>query len=581
MAQLIVKNIPFADGPLLEGQAKIEWLQNGVDCLSGAAFKGGHDGPLNRYPYQIFLNTKALAENDVKITNAFNIMDTRLTDVEHNLGVISSGDIVETINDMADRVTGMEVTLDVTTNDIIYLNNVADSVQSNLGEYDPTQDNTFRTVRKDLVFLKKEMGNYPGFDYNGNTVPEAPAGGMKKRIIVNSEAINAHDRRITALEKNWADSNVGSLTIKVDALRSELGPTPTTPGTPNVYERLDILSRDIKSHNTETDKIKSAIDFSNETTIAVRVKDLEVRTNQIDQQVNGDRGVTSRVTSIERVLGSAPMARPVTDEVIRLGTAVDNLNTVVGESQSEGLQYAVITLNSKVGIGQTTPTPDSILGRLDTLSGTVDIHSGEIGTLKGIVGDQSSQTGLVPAVSAIAIDLYGPDDVSGIKKDVADLKSQKFEDAPVDGLYYVRTQGSWQQVPKAVIRTALVAPFDQTVTDEWAALDMAATSVLTARSIERTGNNFVIGDKGAFEMAVEIKIDAAHADKVFELQFMINGTKTVDVIDSIIDSRGAKMLSGKALLQIEKSDTVTVNIKSADNPGDITVESLTVAITPL
>ncbi|CAM0070609.1 fibritin neck whisker [Vibrio phage F86] len=235
-------------------QTRINWAKNG-ESINGASGDTTSDGVLNRAPVEIqenvlnsHHNTKAQQVTIETLVDTVNELTggedadlgTRISTNEYDIEVLQT----QTTNIIADVGTPsnsdtLATGLHRTTEDII----------SDVGVRNPqdmpndVENND--TVRKDLYFIKRRIGNDRNYDVNGNLVPDTVPTGMKYQIdelynrvaTVNQEigedsqpsTING---RISELEQN---SQAGS----VAEIRNELGDSEDAVEGRTVYLRLD------------------------------------------------------------------------------------------------------------------------------------------------------------------------------------------------------------------------------------------------------------------------------------------------------------------------------------------------------
>lgn len=127
-----------------------------------------------------------------------------------------------------------------TQNKVAQLTLSVNAQNDEIGEYNPEKDPKHRTIRNDIIYIKKEVGSYPGFNVDGDVDPSSTGTGLKYRVLSNQRAISMQETRITKLEDDWALSEVGQLTEEVKELRAEMGDSGLAT-TRSIYARIKIL----------------------------------------------------------------------------------------------------------------------------------------------------------------------------------------------------------------------------------------------------------------------------------------------------------------------------------------------------
>lgn len=188
MSTIDLTPLPYVNGLPDEGQSRVNWIKNGEE-LTGASTKNGVDGNLNRGPVQVQQNVEVLDGNIVVVRNSLEQSNVRIKNVEDALGVIGDVDVVKQIglNTSAIKVLQSDTEGLKTTSDDHGLR--ITHIEEDVGEYDPSRDSVYRPVREDLLWIKTELGAYPGQDINGMSIPMAPALGLKKRVIDTAKAV--------------------------------------------------------------------------------------------------------------------------------------------------------------------------------------------------------------------------------------------------------------------------------------------------------------------------------------------------------------------------------------------------------
>ncbi len=295
-------------------QTRINWAKNG-ESINGASGDTTSDGVLNRAPVEIqenvlnsHNNTKAQQATIETLVDTVNELTggedadlgTRISANEYDIEVLQTQTAnittdVGTPSDETTLATGLHRVTEDTVADIGVRNpqDVPNDVENN------------DTVRKDLYFIKRRIGNDRNYDVNGNLVPDTAPTGMKYQIddlynrvaTVNQEigedsqptTING---RITDLEQN---SQAGSVT----EIRNELGDSADAVEGRTVYLRLDDIESAQADIVVDITTIETAI-TAPDTGLTARVQVIEGE--QITSQAQLDAN-TLTITSVSSDIG--------------------------------------------------------------------------------------------------------------------------------------------------------------------------------------------------------------------------------------------------------------------------------------
>lgn len=452
---LELKNLPYVDGYPEADQKRIPWVRNG-ECLDGATTKYGNDGTLNGAPLGIQRNVERLEENSELTKDALNVVIDNVNNINEALDAGSDVSIIQQVSKNKENIEILQVHMQFAEDNIGDLYTDTEFLKEDLGVYDPATDGYYRPVRDDIVFLKKEIGQYPDQDINGQSKPGAEATGMKRRIINNSSAIVSHAIRIKTLEDNYTDSDVGSLSIKINELRTELGPKASSVGKPDVYTRLDSLDSITDISKESIDEIKEAIGLGSGASINTRMNSAESKLSVIDSNLNTPiTGLNPKVTSIESAIGTSSEASTINGRLFRLREDHTALAFIVGNDSSSGLRGQVAWMSETIG-ASVNPAPTSIQGRLTSVTNMATISASDIQDIQVEIG--TNQTGLKGSVLTLTRQMNGINpngstvEERGVVNSVKILETRTanvISDAPADGLMYARKDANWVVVPSA------------------------------------------------------------------------------------------------------------------------------------
>ncbi|AHJ87002.1 fibritin neck whiskers [Salmonella phage STP4-a] len=456
-----LKPLPFVNGLPEEGQQRINWIKNGEE-LGAASTKFGTDGELNRGPNQVQSNVVVIDENVRKLAEASTEMSAQISTINSVLEVSGNTEALSQIGKNTTDIGLLKQSTTTIQDGVLELDTRVSFIEEDVGVFNPSLDTLQRPIRDDLYWIKKEMGQYPGQDINGQAVTGNEATGMKRRIINNSSAINNNNERLSKLEKSFSDSDVGSLTSEVTSIREELGPKPTGTIDP-IYSRLTKMNGSIGGLAINMEDVMDSIGYNSGVTSIIGL----VNTNTSDivsingKLSNSTTGVIPRLDIVEAKIGDDASTNSINGRIKTNTNSINNLNQIVGADTSSGLRGQVAWINQTVGIvpSGSSPSPTSVIYRVDHLETQQDATNSsiqdlqiEIGNntegLKGQVirlnttingtssGGTVEQKGLLPTVKE------HEESINKINLDMQNL----IPEAPMDGKAYVRRDGAWVDI---------------------------------------------------------------------------------------------------------------------------------------
>ena len=412
--------IPYVDGiPTDSTQTSIKWILNG-ETLNGAKTKTTNEGSLNQAGVEIQQNTVQLETNSETQSGKINEVIDQVNLISANLSAISDEDVVkkldqavEDIDKLKVDVSAVELTTDSHTLKI-------KTIQDEIGEYDPATDPKHRTLRKDIIFLKNDLGAYAGFDVNGDVDPNSTGSGLKYKVMQNALAVSIQEGRLTKLEDEWAISDVGHLTQELIDLRNEVGPKFMMTPEP-IYVRLVNTNARIDDTNAEIKAIDEFIGRGDSTStvgLVTRVDELESDLKSLETGIyDPNTGIVNRIDMIETSIGNPTTPGGVKYDIAYLKRDVMDIYLILGEAGDEGLRGEVATVMTDIG---TDSESLSIKGRLMNLENASRDMTSRVIDLESTVGNTSS--GLIAANLALGKEIYGDatgsnqSDKDGIKK---------------------------------------------------------------------------------------------------------------------------------------------------------------------
>ena len=412
--------IPFVDGVPDDAttQTKILWIKNG-ETLDGSPDKVSNTGSLNRTGVNIQQNAVQLEQNTITHNNKINEVIDQVNLITENIDAIGDESVIKKVNQLDQDVQALTVSNTQTQNKVAQLTLSVNAQNDEIGEYDPEKDPKHRTIRNDIIYIKKEVGSYPGFNVDGDVDPSSTGTGLKYRVLSNQRAISMQETRITKLEDDWALSEVGQLTEEVKELRAEMGDSGLAT-TRSIYARIKILEDGSVVMQNELDAINSYIGRTSGSTSSIndRVNSLENSVSSLATQINDPvTGITAQIATINGQIGNVSTQGSIRYDIAENKRRLMDMEMILGESGDEGLQGQVAILTGDIGEDS---DPTSIKGRLSVVEGELRTNTSALWELQGVVGNSSS--GLVATSQQVNKEIYG-DGVSSDPVTRAGLKT--------------------------------------------------------------------------------------------------------------------------------------------------------------
>lgn len=412
--------IPFVDGVPDDAttQTKIIWIKNG-ETLDGSPDKVSNTGSLNRTGVNIQQNAVQLEQNTITHNDKINEVIDQVNLITENIDAIGDESVIKKVNQLDQDVQALTLSNTQTQNKVAQLTLSVNAQNDEIWEYDPEKDPKHRTIRNDIIYIKKEVGSYPGFNVDGDVDPSSTGTGLKYRVLSNQRAISMQETRITKLEDDWALSEVGQLTEEVKELRAEMGDSGLAT-TRSIYARIKILEDGSIVMQNELDAINSYIGRTSGSTSSIndRVNSLENSVSSLATQINDPvTGITAQIATINGQIGTASAQGSIRYDIAETKRRLMDMKMILGESGDDGLQGQVAILTGDVGEDS---DPTSIKGRLSVVEGELRTNTSALWELQGVVGNSSS--GLVATSQQVNKEIYG-DGVSSDPVTRAGLKT--------------------------------------------------------------------------------------------------------------------------------------------------------------
>lgn len=453
-----LKDLPYVNGLPDEGQQRINWIKDG-EPLKGASTKYGFDGDLNRGPNQVQSNVVVLDENIRLVATEVVKHTAEIETINSVLAVSGNVDALAQIGKNTQDIKSIELKMTDFKTSVVDLDVRVTKIEKDIGTFNPLVDTLYRPVRDDLLWIKREMGQYPGQDINGQSLQGSIATGMKRRIIDNSTAINRTINRLTTLENQFTNSDVGALSIEVSNLRSEMGPRGSATAD-SVYTRLSRMNTSVNGLLISMEDVMDSIGLNEgvpSLITLVRKNTTDIATN--NNKISGPNGAIPRIESIEQQIG-VPSAPTTINGKIKTNTdSIGNLYSIVGGDTSSGLRGQVAWINQVVGIVPkgTQPPQSSLIFRMNSMEQQQSVMNDSIQDIQVEIGNNNE--GLKGQVLRLSNQMNGTNpnspniETAGVlntlnkhQTRITQLETTAatyIPEAPRDGKAYVRKDGSW------------------------------------------------------------------------------------------------------------------------------------------
>ncbi len=394
-------------------QTRINWAKNG-ESINGASGDTVSDGVLNRAGVQIqenvlnsHNNTKSQqaaieelvdtvneltgggdANLGARVTqNEFDIdvLENQFADLQTNVGVASTVDVIAT----GLHRTVEDIEADIGTRNV---NDIPNDVENN------------DTIRKDLYFIKRRIGNDRNYDVNGNLSPSTNPTGMKYQIedLYNKTAtINAEigenaipltiNGRLYDLEQN---SQVGA----ISDIRDEIGDAVDADPGRSIYLRLDDAESAVSDNTSDIALLQQEVEAPT-TGLIDRVTANEQSISDTNTQVGINVQAT---TDISADIGSYSVgdvyAGTVKARLSTFNTDISNLWSRLGATDAETgtISYRVTSLEASLG-DRDSPVEFTAWYSIQENRGLIDSAQSDVDGLLTVVGQSDDEVGTLRA----------------------------------------------------------------------------------------------------------------------------------------------------------------------------------------
>lgn len=569
--------LPFVDGPIKD-QTQIEWILNKKECLTGASKYGKSDGVLNRVPAQLYENIKTLEENDSLLHGQVNELIDSVDTINESLEIGNNKDLIKTIIETKERADIFESVIQSNSDDIFSLDEDIVDLKGEVGIHNPI-DTVKRTLRDDTLWIKREMGSYPGQDINGQNSQESLGSGMKRRIIDTATQTVDNTKRISALEKTWSDSDVGSLTIEVGKLRTELGNSSDQEYL-SVYKRLSVIEDNVDKGSEVISDIMTKIGSGN---ISEAVNENSSEITKLNEEVLGTSGLKTRVSRIESKLGDETSPFTILYDISKNKEGLKNLNTIVGVDTSSGLRGQVTWIQSQVGLGDEPPAPGTVLSKIDLLTNSTNELSIDVQNLQSEVGN--NKTGIKGTVIQLVKAIEGTDPEGttvkeiGIQKateDMYEVYDKGMPLPPEDGKAYICRYKTWYAIPTSL--GVFTSNYNKTV--EEGLNDVAITDTVITKLCELTDGKISIFDTGYYEIDFESLIPKEFSERKIKFSLFKNEEAFFETSD-LISTNNSNVFKESTIVEIAENDNISIKVESLDSDFSEITFGIKIQVKPL
>ncbi|MGL4522756.1 MAG: hypothetical protein ACRCWQ_09425 [Bacilli bacterium] len=572
MSEIIPKEIlelPYVDrtpDPIERpDQRRVQWIQNG-ECLGAAESSIDNSGELNRGPVQVQKNVATLIENDRTINESLTEVIDRVNAHDVVLGEIGDDNLANKVLGLELAVLPMEEDILLNKQEIFLLNEETEAITESIGFRDP-DDETPRNIMEDLFYVKTELGNYESKDINGNEKDGNPASGMKQRLVAQGLGISSNERRIRLLEEEWEQSDVSALQTQMTTLRLEVGPTALKPANKSIYQWIRAADAIHAKTESDIDKINEIVGTETGESLDDRITE---NTTKIHENRNNIETLENSVSEINKTIGNSTLPNTISFRLNETEKLANDLELIVGKSESEGMRASVASVVAKVG---SDADAASLSGRVKTIEGDMTSTQREVSTLKIQVGSNTpgSETGLHNRMTMAETVLNGTTGTNGVISDVDTLKTSiatKIDDA-VDDKRYVRTKERWIELSAGIDDVAVANKEFVRRQGEWKELGWNGYHIANGQKITYDNNGTSV-DVFSYNVA-DTSVVLGQIGYSLTLQGEVKGTirtsdfELVDVVDGkyVQCSAGEVIVGGDAFqvkLAAGEGDTKPVSV---------------------
>ncbi|QAX98460.1 fibritin neck whiskers protein [Aeromonas phage AsFcp_2] len=356
--------LPYVDGVPAVGQTRIDWIQNG-EYTDGAVSATDNGGALNRASVKVQKNVEKI---NVELNKSKDSLGKTIDLVEaHDRIINAQGDGTN----LYDRVTAVE-NINKTQQD--RLTKIEQDEITHVAGHEAINKRITETVDPQIVNIKKMLGNYKGFNQDGDPDVNAPGLGVKGQVERNWENVVKHENRLSSLEQYWQGDTPDILIRNTRDLRAEIGPSAEKTDK-TIYQRVKTAEDHVggaNKHLGDLDIATGKIDFPIK---YVTQSGTEVTVNNIweyTKVVRGDVGANQNILNqtVNDVTANKADIKKLKDDGVTLDSRLDNMETIVGLQPTDGMRGDIKALDLRE-----TNNTTRLEGLVKTVTDTLNLET--------------------------------------------------------------------------------------------------------------------------------------------------------------------------------------------------------------
>ncbi|AAP04359.2 Wac fibritin neck whiskers [Aeromonas phage Aeh1] len=391
--------LPFVDGVPAVGQTRIDWIQNG-EYTDGAVSATDNGGALNRASVKVQKNVDTINQELNKTKDSLSkVIDLAET---HDRILNAQGDGTN----LYDRVTAVEVVNKAQQDRLAKIE--TDEIEHVAGQ-EAINKRITDTVDPQITNIKKMLGNYKGFDQDGNPDINAPGLGVKGQVERNWENVVQHDNRIKSLESFWQGDTPDVLIRNTRDLRAEMGPSSEKTDK-TIYQRVKESEDHVTTANKHLTDIDTAIGkiefpakYVTSTGTEVTAKDIWEYTKLVRGDVGANQNALN--TAINDILLNKSDIKTMKEFDTSSGAKITNLESLVGLQPTDGMRGDIKALDLRESNNATR-----LEGMVKTVTDVVNLE-----TTPAVRNLQEDMTKAKPDIYGTNVDTDTPIVKLGIK----------------------------------------------------------------------------------------------------------------------------------------------------------------------
>ncbi|ADM79844.1 Wac fibritin neck whiskers protein [Aeromonas phage phiAS5] len=205
------------------------------------------------------------------------------------------------------------------------------------------------TVDPQITNIKKMLGNYKGFDQDGNPEVNAPGLGVKGQVERNWESVVQHDNRLKSLESFWQGDTPDILIRNVRDIRAEIGPSAEKTDK-TIYQRVktseehvDVANKHLEDIDKSIGKIEFPIKYVTQAGTEVTVNNIWEYTKLVRGDVGANQNLLN--TTVNQVNTNKTDIIAMKELDTQHGSRLDNVESLVGLQPTDGMRGDIKALD--------------------------------------------------------------------------------------------------------------------------------------------------------------------------------------------------------------------------------------------